>query len=129
MGVCRALFDLDERRCAAARSCVARSDHGLRSVVRGGISWRMVPNDLPPGYSIYQQTQRWLKAGVFETLVHDLRALLRLAAGREEQPTGTIFDSRTLNPAWRVVNGRAMMEPNAAKAAKRTWQSIHWYCC
>jgi transposase len=70
--------------------------NGLRYVVRGGISWRMVPNDLPPWYTIYQQTQRWLKAGVFEALVHDLRVLLRLATGRNEQPTATIFDSRTL---------------------------------
>ena len=70
--------------------------NGLRYIVRGGISWRMVPNDLPPWHTIYQQTQRWLKAGVFETMVHDLRVLLRLAAARNEQPSGTIFDSRTL---------------------------------
>lgn len=70
--------------------------NGLRYVVRGGISWRMIPNDLPPWYTVYQQTQRWLKAGVFEALVQDLRVLLRLAAGRDEQPTAAIFDSRTL---------------------------------
>src|SRR5687767_7926034 len=70
--------------------------NGLRYLVRGGVAWRMMPNDLPPWYTVYQQTQRWLKAGVFETMVQDLRALLRLAAGRAEQPTGAIFDSRTL---------------------------------
>lgn len=70
--------------------------NGLRYIARGGIPWRMMPNDLPPWYTVYQQTQRWLQAGVFEALVHDLRALLRLAAGRKEQPTAAIFDSRTL---------------------------------
>lgn len=70
--------------------------NGLRYVVRGGISWRMIPNDLPPWEVVYQQTQRWLKAGVFEAMVHDLRVLLRLAQGRKEQPSGAIFDSRTL---------------------------------
>ena len=70
--------------------------NGLRYVVRGGISWRMIPNDLPPWEIVYQQTQRWLRAGVFEAMVHDLRELLRLAQGRSEQPTGAIFDSRTL---------------------------------
>ena len=70
--------------------------NGLRYIVRGGIPWRMMPNDLPPWYTVYQQTQRWLTAGVFETMVHDLRALLRLAAGRQAQPTAAIFDSRTL---------------------------------
>jgi transposase len=70
--------------------------NGLRYVLRGGISWRMVPNDLPPWYTIYQQTQRWLKAGVFEAMVHDLRMLLRLGEGRKAQPSAVIFDSRTL---------------------------------
>lgn len=45
---------------------------------------------------MYQQTQRWFKAGVFEAIVDDLRALLRLAEGRPEQPSGIILDSRTL---------------------------------
>jgi transposase len=70
--------------------------NGLRYVVRGGISWRMIPNDLPPWHTVYQQTQRWLKAGVFEALVHDLRMLMRLAEGRQEQSSAAIFDSRTL---------------------------------
>jgi transposase len=70
--------------------------NGLRYIVRSGATWRMMPNDLPPWEMVYQQTQRWLKARVFEAMVHDLRALLRLAEGREEQPTAAIFDSRTL---------------------------------
>ncbi len=70
--------------------------NALRYVVRGGIAWRMMPNDLPPWHTVHQQTQRWLRAGVFEDIAHDLRCLLRLAAGRDENPTATIFDSRTL---------------------------------
>lgn len=70
--------------------------NGLRYIVRGGIPWRMMPNDLPPWATVYQQTQRWLKAGVFEAMVHDLRALMRLAEGRQAEPTAAIFDSRTL---------------------------------
>lgn len=70
--------------------------NGLRYIVRGGITWRMMPNDLPPWEMVYQQTQRWLKAGVFEAIVHDVRTLLRVAQGRQEQPSAAIFDSRTL---------------------------------
>lgn len=70
--------------------------NGLRYVVRYGIAWRAMPNDLPPWFTIYQQTQRWLAAGCFETLAQDLRAVLRLAAGRSEEPTAAIIDSRTL---------------------------------
>ena len=70
--------------------------NGLRYLVRSGAPWRWLPNDLPPWEAIYQQTQRWLKAGVFETMAHDLRTLLRLLQEREPQPTAAILDSRTL---------------------------------
>lgn len=70
--------------------------NGLRYIIRSGATWRMMPNDLPPWEIVYQQTQRWLKAGVFEAMVHDLRAVLRLAEGRNEQPSAAIFDGRTL---------------------------------
>jgi transposase len=56
----------------------------------------MMPNDLPPWPLVYQQTQRWFKSGCFEAIAHDLRVLLRLDAGRDPDPTGAIFDSRTL---------------------------------
>src|ERR1700733_4609595 len=70
--------------------------NGLRWIVRTGSPWRYMANDLPPWEAVYQQGQRWIKAGVFETMVHDLRELLRMVAGRDSQPSATILDSRTL---------------------------------
>lgn len=70
--------------------------NGLRYVVRAGEAWRLMPHDLPPWHTVYQQTQRWLKAGVFKTMVQDLREILRILAGRNEQPSAVILDSRTL---------------------------------
>lgn len=70
--------------------------NGLRWIVRTGAQWRMMPNDLPPWYTVDQQAQRWIAAGVYEDMVHDLRALLRLAKGKKEQPAAAIFDGRTV---------------------------------
>jgi transposase len=70
--------------------------NGLRYVIRYGIAWRAMPNDLPPWAAVYQQAQRWMAAGCFEALAHDLRAVLRMAAGRQAEPSAAIFDSRTL---------------------------------
>src|SRR5919199_6828206 len=70
--------------------------NGLRWIVRAGAPWRWMPNDLPPWEIVYQQTQRWLAAGCFEALVHDLRALLRLSDGRRLDPSAVVLDSRTL---------------------------------
>src|SRR5215217_2870345 len=68
----------------------------LRWIVRAGASWRMMPNDFPPWEAVYQQTQRWIDAGVFEAMVHDLRAVLRMSSGRAPDPSATVLDSRTL---------------------------------
>ena len=70
--------------------------NGLRWMVRAGAPWRMIPNDLPPWHAIHQQTMRWVKSGCFEAMAHDLRAIVRLALGREEYPTAAIYDSRTV---------------------------------
>ncbi len=78
-------------------------DHDLRAVfdalrwiVRAGAEWRMLPHDFPPWAAVFQQSQRWVRSGAFAAIVHDLRIILRLAAGRAAEPTATIFDSRTL---------------------------------
>ena len=70
--------------------------NGARWIARAGAAWHMMPHDLPPWQTIYQQTRRWIANGVFQQIVHDLRALLRLADGRSEQPSAAIFDSRTM---------------------------------
>jgi transposase len=70
--------------------------NGLRYLVRTGAPWRMMPDDLPPWHTVYQQTQRWLKAGVFEEMVCDLRMLMREIEGRMPQLRAAILDSRTL---------------------------------
>src|SRR6266516_5750975 len=69
--------------------------------------WRCCPKTLAsagtsrgrsstPWPVVYQQTQRWIAAGCFEALVHDLRAILRLAEGRAPEPTAVVLDGRTL---------------------------------
>jgi len=70
--------------------------NGLRYIVRTGVQWRFMAHDLPPWHTIYQQTQRWLKAGLFEDIVHDLRMLMREIDGRNPHPSAAILDSRTV---------------------------------
>lgn len=70
--------------------------NALRWIVRTGAQWRMLPTNFPPWAAVYQQTQRWIAAGCFETMVHDLRAALRWLESRADQPTAGIFDARTV---------------------------------
>jgi transposase len=70
--------------------------NALRWMIRAGCPWRLIPHDLPPWHAVYDQARRWLAAGCFEAIVHDLRAVLRLADGRDADPTAAIIDSRTV---------------------------------
>ena len=80
------------QRCHALRE----SFNALRWIVRAGAPWRLLPTNFPPWEAVYQQTQRWLAAGVFEEMAHDLRRLLREAEERMPQPRAVILDSRTI---------------------------------
>jgi transposase len=70
--------------------------NAVRWMVRAGAPWRLLPHELPPWPVVYQQTQRWIAAGCFEAIVHDLRAILRLVEGRAPEPTAVVLDGRTL---------------------------------
>lgn len=70
--------------------------NAVRYVVKTGCHWRYLPHDFPPWAAVYQQARRWLAAGVFAQLAHDLRVILRLVAEREPQPSAAILDARTL---------------------------------
>jgi len=70
--------------------------NALRYMIRAGCPWRLIPNDLAPWQIVHQQTQRWIDAGCFENMVHDLREMLRELAGRNAQPTAAVMDGRTV---------------------------------
>jgi transposase len=70
--------------------------NALRYVVKTGCQWRMLPHDFPEWTVVYQQARRWMQAGVFEQLAHELRICVRVLAERDEQPSAMILDGRTL---------------------------------
>ena len=67
-----------------------------RWMVKAACPWRLLPGDFPPWTAVEQQSKRWIQAGVFEAMTHDLRMILRLLQERAEQPTAIILDGRTL---------------------------------
>lgn len=69
--------------------------NALRWMVRSGSPWSYLPTNFPPWQAVYQQTRRWIAAGVFADMTHDLRELLRWSAGRDAEPSAVILDSTT----------------------------------
>jgi transposase len=70
--------------------------NAVRYVVKTSCQWRFLPHDFPPWAAVYQQARRWVAAGVFETITHDLRAVVRLVHEKEASPSAAILDGRTL---------------------------------
>jgi transposase len=79
----------------------------------------MISHDLPPWWVVYQQTQRWIKAGVFEAMIHDLRTLLRRTQEDKAQPSAVILDSRTLR-STPESGGRAGYDGAKRKKGSKT---------
>ena len=93
---CRSYLELMKPESPQRVYSMRQMFNAVRYVVRAGCPWRMLPNDLPPWETVYQQGQRWIKAGCFEEMAHDLRMLLRVCLDKAEHPTAVILDGRTL---------------------------------
>ena len=53
---------------------------------------------------------------MFEEMTHDLRSLLRVLKGKQENPTATVFGGRTLQSTPESV--QAMTDTNASRGLK-----------
>jgi transposase len=69
--------------------------HALDGARRGALA-ALSRTSFPPGPPCTSRRERWIAAGVFEALVHGLRAVLRLADDRAPQPRAVVLDARTL---------------------------------
>jgi len=65
-------------------------------VLRTGCSWRMLAHDLPPWRIVYHYFRTWRKDGTWERLNMALRTELRVAEGREPEPSAAILDSQSV---------------------------------
>jgi len=91
--------------------------------VRTGSPWRYLPHVFPPWEAVYQQMRRWLAAGVFEEIVHDLRSILRMCAGCEAEPTAAVFDGRTLQ-STPESGGRAGYDGHKRKKGSKVHMAV-----
>ena len=90
-------------------------------LLRGGISWRMLPHDFPPWQTVYSQVRRWKRDGVWEAVHDRLRDEVRLAEGRPTQPSAAALDSQSVksadHPGIRGYDaGKKDKRPQAARA-------------
>ena len=69
-------------------------------VVRGGIQWRLRPNDFPPWQTVYDHFSRWNKRGVWEKCLDRLTIFCRQKAGRCAVPSYGIIDTQSVKTQY-----------------------------
>jgi transposase len=65
-------------------------------LVRAGVAWRYLPKGFPPWDTVYGFFARWRADGTWLRIHDALRDRVRVAAGREPNPTAAIIDSQSV---------------------------------
>jgi transposase len=68
-------------------------------VVRTGCAWRYLPVDFPPWQTVYGHFTQFNARGTTEWILAELREQVRVAEGRESEPTAGIIDSQSVKGA------------------------------
>jgi putative transposase len=61
-----------------------------------GCQWEMLPSEYPNHNSVYHHFRRWSREGAWELINTTLREMLRVADGREAQPSAASLDSQSV---------------------------------
>jgi len=70
--------------------------NALFYVARTGCAWRQLPHDLPPWILVYIYFRVWKLDGTLDRIHDRLRGDLRVAMGRQRQPSAGIIDSQSV---------------------------------
>jgi putative transposase len=65
-------------------------------LLRTGCAWRLLPHNFPPPGTVYDYFRAWTKDRTLYRIHDTLRRLVRVAAGRNEEPSAACIDSQSV---------------------------------
>jgi transposase len=108
--------------------------NGIFYLVRSGCAWRMLPREFPPWPTVHDFYRRLRKDGTWEAIHAQLREQVRVASGRNAQPSGAILDSQSIKTTEKgalldaavlalTVSKRSMAASVTSWLIRRVWFS------
>lgn len=85
----------------------------IRYLVDNGCKWRALPVDFPPWGVVYRYFRRFERAETTVNAVDELRRRIRVAEGRDAEPSAAVIDSQSVQGASTV--GRVTRGYDAGK--------------
>lgn len=90
------LFPNEQSRGRPRKHPIREILNAIFYILRSGCVWRMMPHDLPPWQTVYHYFRQWRKDGTWISINTVLRMELRVAEGREAEPSAGILDSQSV---------------------------------
>jgi putative transposase len=78
--------------------------NGIFYRLRAGCAWEMLPHDLPPHQTVYDYFNQWSADGTWEQINGRLVRRVRVAEGRNEEPSAAIIDSQSVKTVEKGAN-------------------------
>jgi len=90
-------------------------------LIRTGCAWRLLPHDFPPWRIVYHYFSAWRRDGTW-TKIHDaLHKQVRLAVGREAEPSAAIMDSQSVKTTEKGGSMDMMRARKSTAASAICW--------
>jgi len=89
--------------------------------MRTGCAWDMLPHDFPPTKTVYDYFNQWSEDGTWEQINALLVREVRVAEGRDPEPSAAIIDSQSVKTTEKGGFGAMMRRKRLKGGSAISW--------